>query len=606
MVKEGKYIHYCWFGGKPLPKLAKKCLESWKKYFPDYEIIRWDESNSALDDCPFVSGAYKAKSYAFVADYVRSKAMCEMGGIYYDTDMEVIKDPKEVFRDSQSFLGVEDTGKVCCGVWYEKYPNSFLATELLNRYRMFESFDFNNKTEFTIPILLTNILEKCGFDYKKRRIQKLEHDIIVYPREYFYPYSYNRTNNVFTDNTCMIHYYDASWLPMKNRIENHLVRKYGRIKAIKMIKAYQKTNVTIRRIVKAILFPVVIYRRRAEKKTLTGGDYLESLNNTIKTLEKKSNVPYITLHNGAWFGVSNATRNLFDNCVDCRELYRKKDIKKVAYGIIKTGVKQVIFSAMPKGGPELAAYLHKIAPNLKIKVFWHGSMSQVLDEYGWGIHKQITHLHKKGVITAFATCKESLYEFYREHGFNVYFITNSYLTKKTSDNEQKRTKTKIGIYAADSTNWRKNVLTQIVAASELKGKVVVDIVPISEPTEVFAKELGLEVTGVCGNIPHDELIERMSHNDVNLYVTYSECSPVLPLESLEVGVPCITGNNHHYFMDSPLEDYLVVDNEIDLDLIVDKIQKCIKNKKEVMKHYNTFRKENSSRAEKQLREFLEV
>lgn len=606
MVKEGKYIHYCWFGGKPLPKLAKKCLDSWKKYFPDYEIKRWDENNSALEDCPFVKGAYEAKSYAFVADYIRAKVMCEMGGIYFDTDMEVIKDPKEVFCDSQSFLGVEDTGKVCCGVWYEKYANSFLATELLNRYRKFKGFDYDNRTEFTIPILLTDILEKCGFDYKKRRVQKLEHDITIYPREYFYPYSYNRTNNVFTDNTCMVHYYDASWLPMKNRIENYLVRKYGRVKAIKMIKAYQKINILARRIIKGVLFPVVLYRRYTKKKALFNEDYLKAFNSTIESLQEKKDVFYIALHNGAWFGVTSATRNLFDNCIDCRELYRKKDVKKVARAIVGTGAKQVIFSAMSKGGPELAVSLHKINPNIKIKVFWHGSMSQVLDEYGWGIHKQITQLYKRGVISAFATCKESLCEFYRGHGMDPYFISNTFLAEKEYKKTQRGSKTRIGIYAADSANWRKNVLTQIAAVSELPGKVVIDIVPITELTKTFAESLGLEVTGVCGNVPHDELIERISNNDVNVYVTYSECSPILPLESLEVGVPCITGNNHHYFVNSPLGEYLVVDNEIDLDLIAAKIKKCIKNRKEVMQLYSLFREENNDRAEKQLKEFLEV
>ena len=79
MTKEGKYIHYCWFGKKPLPKLAKKCLASWKKYLPDYEVIRWDESNCDFDECEFVKKAYETKYYAFVADYIRTKAMRDMG-----------------------------------------------------------------------------------------------------------------------------------------------------------------------------------------------------------------------------------------------------------------------------------------------------------------------------------------------------------------------------------------------------------------------------------------------------------------------------------------------------------------------------------------------
>ena len=74
-----KYIHYCWFGDKPLPKLAKKCIESWKKYLPDYEIIKWSEDNVDLEECPFIKGAYENKKWAFVADYARTKALNEMG-----------------------------------------------------------------------------------------------------------------------------------------------------------------------------------------------------------------------------------------------------------------------------------------------------------------------------------------------------------------------------------------------------------------------------------------------------------------------------------------------------------------------------------------------
>ena len=89
--KNVKIIHYCWFGPKPLSKLAKKCMKSWKEFLPDYEIIRWDESNVNLDECPFIREAYNNKAWAFVADYARTRALKEMGGIYFDTDMEVTK-----------------------------------------------------------------------------------------------------------------------------------------------------------------------------------------------------------------------------------------------------------------------------------------------------------------------------------------------------------------------------------------------------------------------------------------------------------------------------------------------------------------------------------
>ena len=125
-----KYIHYCWFGGKPLPKLANKCIESWKKFLPDFEIIRWDESNVDLNECPFIKEAYDNKAWAFVADYARTRALKEMGGIYFDTDMEVTKKIDNLLKKG-SFLGVEDTGFVNSAVWYEKVPNGYISSLLL-------------------------------------------------------------------------------------------------------------------------------------------------------------------------------------------------------------------------------------------------------------------------------------------------------------------------------------------------------------------------------------------------------------------------------------------------------------------------------------------
>ena len=86
-----KIIHYCWFGGKPLNKLGEKCLKSWKKFFPDYEIIEWNESNFDVNCCQYVKEAYEAKKWAFVSDYARFKILYEQGGIYFDTDVEVIR-----------------------------------------------------------------------------------------------------------------------------------------------------------------------------------------------------------------------------------------------------------------------------------------------------------------------------------------------------------------------------------------------------------------------------------------------------------------------------------------------------------------------------------
>lgn len=110
-------IHYCWFGGNELPKEAKECIESWKKYFPDYEIVEWNESNVDLNSCRYVKQAYEHKKWAFVSDYFRFQILYELGGVYFDTDVKVLQSMEPIIKKGPYF-GKEtdrDGGTVCSG-----------------------------------------------------------------------------------------------------------------------------------------------------------------------------------------------------------------------------------------------------------------------------------------------------------------------------------------------------------------------------------------------------------------------------------------------------------------------------------------------------------
>lgn len=145
-----------------------------------------------------------------------------------------------------------------------------------------------------------------------------------------------------------------------------------------------------------------------------------------------------------------------------------------------------------------------------------------------------------------------------------------------------------------------------MAAVKLIDNAVIDMVPLNEQAKEFAKQYGIEMTGVEKSIPREELMKRAAKNDVNLYVTFSECAPMLPLESMELGVPCITGNNHHYFKNSELEKYIVVNNESNIQDIKEKIITCIENKEKIINLYNEFSKNNLETSKKQVKEFLNM
>lgn len=587
-----KYIHYCWFGPKPLPKLAKQCIKSWKKYLPDYEIIKWSEENFNIEECPFVKEAYENKKYAFVADYARAKALKEYGGIYFDTDMKVIKDISHLFN-CNTFLGVEDTGFVAVGVWYEKNKNAKTPTKLLEKYQSMKGFDPNEVNNYTIPVLISDILEvKRG---KINEILHLEDGIDIYPRDYFYPYSFNWKDKMFTDNTCMIHYYDATWIPKKEKMEINMVRKIGRKNTLRVLKLYRTTK----HLGGFVLRPILNHRR---KKALITPNYLESIKNSIEYIKNNKDAPYIAVHNGSFLGVTSATKELFDYTVDLREIYRKKDVKKIGKAIKSNNIKQVIFSSLSIGQDKLIEYLS--SKKIVVKVFWHGSNSQITDKYNWEMNSKIIKLLRNKKIKTFGTCKESLVNFYKNQNINTKFITNK-VDVKIDKEEKKNTKEiRIGIYAASCEDWRKNMFTSLAAASLIENAVV-DMIPLKEKAKEFAGFLNLKIDGEDKQFDRNSLIKRMSQNDINLYVTFSECAPMLPLESMEQDTICITGNNHHYFKNSELEKYLVVDNENDVELIKEKIELCLANKNKVIKLYKEFSKKNKENSKKNIKEFLD-
>ena len=226
-----KVIHYCWFGEKKLSKLAENCIKSWKKYLPDYKIIRWDETNCDINECPFAQEAYQLKKWAFVADYFRTKVLNEYGGIYFDTDMELVKDISSLLKE-KTILGYEDFKNIAAGFWYEPKKNGFITRELLKYYRSQLHFDKNKIYSYSIPKLITEILIDRHLALNFDTVCDLK-DITIYPREYFYPISYNGQDNIFTDNTYMIHHYAASWVPKEAQKERKLIIKYGNVKAKK-------------------------------------------------------------------------------------------------------------------------------------------------------------------------------------------------------------------------------------------------------------------------------------------------------------------------------------------------------------------------------------
>lgn len=231
-----KIIHYCWFGGKPLPKSAKKCIDSWKRFFPDYEIKRWDESNFDINITPYTREAYKAGKYAFVSDYARFWILFKYGGIYFDTDVEVIK-PFGTILNEGPFMGREleyDPGmreseiNVAPGLGLGAFKGLPLYKEILDMYSRL-SFEKEDGTLnlTTVVEYITNLLCSQGLQ-NSRGIQEVA-GIKIYPSEFFCPKSVKDGKTRITSETRSIHHFDSSWIPKNRRILIKAGIKYPRL-----------------------------------------------------------------------------------------------------------------------------------------------------------------------------------------------------------------------------------------------------------------------------------------------------------------------------------------------------------------------------------------
>ena len=213
-----KKIHYCWFGGNPKPDLALKCLKSWQKYCPDYEIIEWNESNFDVNANQYCRDAYKEKKWAFVTDYARLAILYEHGGIYFDTDVQLLR-PIDDLLKHPCYMGLEradDSCKVNTGLGLGAEPSNPLIKEIMDDYATASFYREDGSIDITTcTVRNTEILKRHGF-VEEDRIQKIPH-AMIYPSEYFSPMDMTNGKMHKTKNTYSIHHYGLSWTSEEHR-----------------------------------------------------------------------------------------------------------------------------------------------------------------------------------------------------------------------------------------------------------------------------------------------------------------------------------------------------------------------------------------------------
>lgn len=233
-----KKIHYCWFGRNKLPKEMKKYIAGWKKLCPDYEIIEWNEDNFDLNSCDYVREAYSAKKWAFVSDYARFKILFEHGGVYFDTDVELLKNLDYVLSDGP-FLGMEYGSQIAPGLGMAAYPEMKYCKDMLDLYNGIHFINADGTTNLkTICQYTTEYFMGRGLE-DKEIIQKID-DIVIYPKEYFNPCDLDTGKIVVSENTISIHHYSGTWVDSYSKFRGEIYFLLRRIIGKKGVEAVRK------------------------------------------------------------------------------------------------------------------------------------------------------------------------------------------------------------------------------------------------------------------------------------------------------------------------------------------------------------------------------
>lgn len=225
-----KKIHYCWFGRGDKPAIVQKCVASWKRLCPDYEIIEWNEDNFDIDAYRYTREAYDAKKYAFVSDVARVYALYNYGGVYLDTDVEVLKSFDEILN-AHIVLGFEEGNFVATSFMASEPAQKFFK-DFIDSYRnsCFVSSDGTLET-YTNVQKITKMLEEKGLQ-RNNQLQILTDGTVVYPKEYFSPFDYINCVYEITSKSICVHHFYVSWMPWtsrtKKQIKKILVRAIGK------------------------------------------------------------------------------------------------------------------------------------------------------------------------------------------------------------------------------------------------------------------------------------------------------------------------------------------------------------------------------------------
>ncbi len=597
-----KKIHYCWFGGKKLPKDVKKCIATWKKMLPDYEIIEWNEEKFDVNSVPFVKQAYDNKKWAFVSDYVRTYALYEQGGLYLDTDVKILKNVEDII-DKNLVFGYEDSGYFGTAVIATNIKNNPYIKDILDFYNNIKDFNVDIIYNYANPAIITKSISKYHVKKLENGVKIFNDEVYVYPRDYFYPLSYNYSEKIYTKNTCMVHLFNGTWTDKGERRTIGLYRKFG-LGLGGFLNNCINSIFTVRDAIKKTIKNIFNYFRMKYSIYFNRNKRV----NRIKENLKKCKENYIAIYDPDYPELKECFDKMFENnIIDIRQQYTEKEAKMIAKEIVKTKVNLVIFNSYSKGWNYIIQELKKLKSEIKIKNIVYYNNILLSDGYYAEVNKNILDMYFKEYIDELGFIEQEAYEFYKNKGYNAKLL---YLNKTNIKNEKIKDANKkvdfenlrVGMYFKYDRQIE-NIYNQLSAVSLFENSKL-DCAPLNYRISDLAKKYNLTLSGLTNWNTKYEIVERMKENDINLNITHSNIVPNIILESFENGIPCLVGKNSNLFINTELEQYIVVNNSNDIMEIYEKIKKTLENKELVMKLYSNWKEQYITESNKRIEEFI--
>lgn len=572
---------------------SKKIEDGYKKVFDFATLVSVDFktlTNKTKNDVKETNMLFN--------DYVKFKYLYDNGGMLLDGNFEFINSINS-FLENDFFIGFSDDKNIATNIIWTKEKGNKVIAKILD---IIKEDRVDNITDVLSEVVGKDLHNNYNY------VLKFDENSFIYPYDFFYPVDYERIGKGFTDNIKAIYYSNTKKLGFRQRYKVSMLRKVGPT-------ACEYFFATMRRLKNNIGYKKYITMQRLKSKFSVKKDAgieetLQVLDNYLKLKEDNKAPEYLIVHNPRWLGVTSATKELFENYLPMQEVFLNSNVDKIVSKIVELNPNQVIFSAFNYGWDKIATKIRQTAPQIKLKSFWHGSHSQVIEEINWGTNLMVINLHKAGIIDVMGTCKASLVEFYKSQGYVTAFLKNTVrLTDEVKAEiakvkKEDNGKLKFGLYSA-STDWRKNTFNQVMAASSFENAEL-EVVPLKYELKKLAYYNELEIVGSESHLKREDLLVQMAKRDVVLYVTFSECAPMLPIEALEAGAICIMGHNHHYFQGTRLHDLLVVEREDDLIDIENKIKYALEHKDEIFKLYKEWKKQNDDESAQSVVDFLNM